>query len=339
MAGLPRELKEWLTRPGPPAYAGDGAATIALMNRLRIEYEGHPRIRLCYGPAGPQWVTDELWKCLAEDAGKSDLGLHLHALESPAQAAACAELYPDGVFRHLEALGAMTPRTVIAHGVWVDDADMEVIARTGATVVRNPGCNLRLRNGIAPLTRYLEHGVRVALGTDNAALADDEDLLKELRLAALLAREPDWNGRAPPTAGDLMAAVTVNGAVAAQVAADVGTLDAGMKADLIAVSLDRVRRPYLDPDMPIVDASLARATGADVRLTMVDGRVVYRDGRHALLDIEEVEREARETALAARQPKDLKNVDRMAALHRHMAEHNRGKAARNDEDRTSERKP
>ena len=321
MAGLPGDIKDWLSRPGPPAYAGDGAATIALMARLRHDYAGHPRIRLCYGPAGPQWVSDGLWKCLADDAERSGLGLHLHALESPAQAAACAALYPQGVFTYLENLGAMTPRTVIAHGVWVTDADMDVIARAQATVVRNPGCNLRLRNGIAPLARYLERGVRVALGTDNAALADDEDLLKELRLAALLAREPDWNGRAPPTTGNLLEAVTVNGAVAAQVAPDVGTLEPGKKADLIAISLERVRRPYLDPDMPVVDAILARAAGADVRLTMVDGRVVYRDGRHTFVDIEDVERQARESALAAHRPTDPANVDRSVTLHRHMLEH------------------
>ena len=326
MAGLPRDVRDWLTRPGPPAFAGDGAATVSLMQRLRGDYGGHPRIRLCYGPAGPQWVSDALWRCLAEDAGNEGLGIHLHALESPAQAAVCAELYPEGVFKHLEGLGAMTPRTVVAHGVWVDDADMEVLARTGATVVRNPGCNLRLRNGIAPLSRYLQHGVRLAIGTDNAALADDEDLFRELRLGALLAREPDWTGAKPPTTSDLLAMATVNGAVAAQAAPDVGTLEEGRKADLIAVSLDAVRRPYLDPDMPILDASLARASGRDVRLTMVDGRVVYRDGRHTLLDMESVANEARRAALAARRPGDPRNTDRMLALRRHMSEHYRSSA-------------
>ena len=217
----------------------------------------------------------------------------------------------------------MGPRTVIAHGVWARDADMEVLARTGATVVRNPGCNLRLRNGVAPLSRYLEHGVRVAIGTDNAALADDEDLLRELRLDALLASEADWNGRPVPSTGDLLAMATVNGAVAAQVAPDVGTLEPGRKADLMALSLERVRRPYLDPDMPIEDASLARAAGADVRLTMVDGRVVYRDDRHTLLDIEEVEQEAAAAADAARLQPDPKKVACTRTLRHHVTEHYR----------------
>lgn len=321
LAGLPDDLKTWLTRSGSPPYAGDASATIALMSRLLADYGGHPRLRFCYGPAGPQWVSDGLWRRLTEDAAKHDLGLHLHALESPAQAAACAELYPDGVFHHLAELGAMTPRTVVAHGVWVKDADMEILARTGATVVRNPGCNLRLRNGIAPVGQYLEHGVRLAVGTDNTALADDEDLLRELRLAALLAREPDWSGRPSPNAATLLTMVTVNGAVAAQTSPDVGTLEPGRKADLVALSLDRVRRPYLDPDTPILDAVLARAQGSDVRLTMVDGCVVYRDGRHSLFDIEDVEHAAAAAAGEARRPADPENVGRTRALRDHLVQH------------------
>lgn len=190
-----------------------------------IQTDHRPRIRFCYGPAGPQWVSDNLWSALAKDATTKGLGLHLHALESPAQRAAAAELFPHGVFAYLERLGAMNSQTVIAHGVWVDDADMEVIARAGATVVRNPGCNIRMRNGIAPMARYLKHGVRLAIGTDNVSMDDDEDLLQELRLAGNLGREPDWNGSPPPSIDDLLSMATTNGAVAAQFAPDVGTLE------------------------------------------------------------------------------------------------------------------
>ncbi len=323
LAGLPDNLRRWLSQPGPSPYAGDADATIALMGRLLADYAGHPRIRFCYGPAGPQWVSDELWTRLARDADRRGLGLHLHALESPAQAAVAAELYPDGVFAHLEHLGAMNSRTTIAHGVWVTDREIDVIARTDATVVRNPGCNLRLRNGIAPLARYLARGVRVAIGTDNAALADDEDLLKELRLAALLARTPSWHGDPPPSSTDLLAMSTVNGAVAAQIAPDVGTLELGKRADLIAISLQRLREPYLDADMPVTDALLARATGLDVRLTMVDGRIVYRNGEFVSLDRRALEQQAAAAALAARLPHDPENRHRARAFREHLASHYR----------------
>jgi cytosine/adenosine deaminase-related metal-dependent hydrolase len=321
MAGLPVELKAWLARPGTPAYAGGAESTIALMGRLRTDFGGDSGIRLCYGPAGPQWVSDELMSALARDADANGLGLHLHALESPAQRAAAGELFPSGVFTHLRKLGALNERTVIAHGVWVNDADLAELARAGATVARNAGCNLRLRNGIAPLARYLAHGVRVAVGTDNAALDDNEDLLSELRLAGCLGREPDWNGAASPTTDQLLAMATVNGAVAAQFAPDVGTLEIGKRADLVAVSLERTRSPYLDPDMPLLDAFLARAQGSDVRLTMVEGRIRYRDGRLVGLDLESIEQAAAAAAASARRPLDPLQRDRAAQLHDHLFRH------------------
>jgi cytosine/adenosine deaminase-related metal-dependent hydrolase len=326
MAGLPPDLKEWLLRPGAQLYAGDAAGTISLMDRLLADFGKHPRIRLCYGPAGPQWVSDHMWSALARDAASKGLGLHLHALESPAQRAAATQLFPEGVFNRLEKLGAMTSRTVIAHGVWVDDADMEVIARTDATVVRNPGCNLRMCNGIAPIARYLKHGVRLAIGTDNVSMGDDEDLLAELRLAGCLGREPDWNAPPPPSVDQLLAMATVNGAIAAQFAPEVGTLDPGKRADLVAISLERTCLPYLDPDMPLLEALLARAQGNDVRLTMVDGRILYRDGRLSGVDLDEIEQAAVATARLARRPKDSANRERALRLHDHLRRHYEGVA-------------
>jgi cytosine/adenosine deaminase-related metal-dependent hydrolase len=327
MAGLNDGLRTWLSRSASAAYAGDAAATVRLMDRLLSDFGSHSRIRFCYGPAGPQWVSDELWRLISRDADAKGLGLHLHALESPAQRAAAAELYPDGVFRHLERLGAMTPRTVVAHGVWVDDQDMAVLERSRCTIVRNPGCNIRMRNGIAPLARYLAHGIRVAIGTDNCTMTDDEDLLAELRLAGHLAREPDWNGPPPPGVDDLLAMATVNGAIAAQFGDEIGVLEPGKRADIAAFSLRHTREPYLDADMPLLEAFLARARGSDTRLTMVEGRILYEDGRFADASLIEAEGIAAEAARAARLPPDPADRERASRFQRHLCNHYRAVTA------------
>lgn len=321
IAGLPDDLKTWVSKSPAAAYAGDGAATIELMHRLRRDFSSHPRIRFCYGPAGPQWVSDDLWRLIARDACDNSIGIHLHALESPAQKAAASELFPHGTFAHLDDLGVMTPGTVIAHGVWVDDADLAVLARTGATVVRNPGCNIRMRNGIAPLASYLRRGVRVAIGTDNCSMNDDEDLLAELRLAGHLAREPDWNGPPPPCIDDLLAMATVNGAVAAQFGDEIGVLEPGRRADIVAFSLHRTGHPYLDPDMPLLEAFVARAQGSDVRMTMVDGRVLYRDGRYSDISLDELEGQAAAAAEAARLPRNPADSDRTQMYRQYLYDH------------------
>ena len=85
-AGLPGDLKQWLATPGRPAYAADGPATVALMRRLQADFTDDQGVRFFYGPAGPQWVSDSLWRLLAEDAAEYGLGLHFHGLNRPLNA-------------------------------------------------------------------------------------------------------------------------------------------------------------------------------------------------------------------------------------------------------------
>jgi 5-methylthioadenosine/S-adenosylhomocysteine deaminase len=162
--------------------------------------------------------------------------------------------------------------------------------------------------------------VRMAVGTDNCALSDDEDLLGELRLAAALAREPDWNAP-PPNVDQLLEMATANGAVAAQFAAQAGTLEPGKAADLVAISLARTRHPLLDADMPLLEAFLARAQGGDVRLTMVDGRILYDHGKFPHLDLSEVEQAAVRSACNARRPAVAADRDHTAELSLHLHRH------------------
>ena len=120
---------------------------------------------------------------------------------------------------------------------------------------------------------------------------------------------------------------TVNGAIAAQFAPEVGTLERGKRADLIAISLKRTSLPYLDPDMPLLEALLARVHGSDVRLTMVDGRILYRDGRFLELDLDEIEQAAVSTARLARRPKDPANRHRTVDLQDLLRRHYEGVTA------------
>ncbi|HVY21108.1 MAG TPA: amidohydrolase family protein [Bauldia sp.] len=325
--GLSPSLRDWVCGSGKNAYAGDGVATIALMDRLLADFGSDPGVRLLYGPAGPQWVSDGLWRELAADALSKNLGIHFHGMESAAQQLATRELFPEGAYAHLESLGALSPRTTIAHAVRVNDADIEVIARTGATVVRNPACNLRVRSGIAPMAQFLAKGIKVAIGTDNISLRDDEDLLGELRLADLLARSPALDGLPAPSTAQLLEMITVNGAHAAGFGDETGTIVVGRSADLVAVSLDSTRHPYLDDDMPLMMAFLTKASGADVRMTIVAGRIVYADGEFPGLDIAEVEANAVATAIAARRARDPEAPARTALLMGALNKHYRDLAS------------
>ena len=321
LAGLPDDLRQRLSEAKRRPYAGDGPGTVALMDRLLADYGNHPRIKLLYGPAGPQWLSDDHFRCLVDAAGAQGVGFHLHCLETRAQRAALDRMYPDGVLAHLDGLGVLSPRSSLAHCVFLSPADMDVAAARGITIVHNPGSNLRLHNGAAPVAEFVERGIPVAIGTDNRALEHGEDLLKEIRLAQGLARSPEWDGPPPLGPSDLLAMATVNGARAAMAEDEVGTLEAGMKADLIAISLDRAVGAYLDGDVPILEAVLARAEGRDVRLTMVEGRVLFKDG--ALLSIDEASVRERARLAAEASNKKIKTSDRRLAqiLCDHLRDH------------------
>lgn len=295
LARLPADLRA-LIGAGKPGYLPLDE-TIDLMARLGAEYAGHPRLTFAYGPAGPQWVSDEAWRRLAADAAARGVGLHFHLLESPAQAACCHILYPERVLVRLAALGAFETRTSAAHAVQATPEDIADALRFGLRIVVNPGSNMRLGNGPPPIAALMDAGLGFALGTDNCALDDNEDLLSELRLARLLGR------RSAAMAGDQLrmslAAATERGAEAAFLDGT-GRIEPGFKADLVAIDLSGVEGAYLDPDAQLLEAILARATGRDVVMTMVDGRILHRGGASPDADGDRIRAMARRTAAETR---------------------------------------
>jgi 5-methylthioadenosine/S-adenosylhomocysteine deaminase len=285
-----------LLHAAKPAYL-PLAATLDLMARLTEEYKDHPTIHFAYGPAGPQWVSDEAWGALAADAKARGLGIHFHLLESPAQAAAAKSLYPEGVLARLNALGVFETDVSAAHFVYGTADDIAHAARLGLMIVTNPGSNMRLGNRAPPIAAMLDAGMHLALGTDNCALDDNEDYLSELRLGRLLGRTAASSNT--EQLRTFFSAATEAGARAAFVP-ETGRIEPGYRADLVAIDLSRIRGAYLDPDMPMFEAILARGTGRDVVMTMVGGRVLYQNGCFAEANMEEARRLAENTAAETR---------------------------------------
>lgn len=285
-----------LIRAAKPAYL-PLAGTMDLMARLTAEYDDHPTIRLAYGPAGPQWVSDEAWRALAADAKSRGVGLHFHLLESPAQAACAKALYPEGVLARLEALGVFQAEASAAHFVHATADDIAEAARLGVMIVTNPGSNMRLGNGPPPIAAMLDGGVGVALGTDNCALDDNEDYLSELRLGRLLARTTTCSNA--EQLRTFFAVGTEAGARAAFLS-NTGRIEAGHSADLVALDLSTAHGAYLDPETSVLEGIMARGTGRDVIMTMVGGRVLYWNGRFTVADMEEARRAAERTAAESR---------------------------------------
>ncbi len=223
----------------------------------------------------------------AEIAKAHGLRVHVHLSETEKEHEECKQrhggLTPAQLF---DACGVFDAPALAAHCVWVTEADMEILKAKGVTVATNPASNLKLGSGICNTNALLRRGINVALGTDSVASNNNLDMFKEMYLCALLPKgfyhKPDVVSER-----DVLKMATVNGA-AAQGRTDCGRVEVGCKADLIAVDLDTV---HMYPHNDTVNNLVYAASGEDVVLTMVDGRVLYQNGEYKTIDMEKVKYE------------------------------------------------
>jgi 5-methylthioadenosine/S-adenosylhomocysteine deaminase len=194
----------------------------------------------------------------------------------------------------LDRIGVLDPRTLLVHCVWVDAADIALIAEKGANVSHNPESNLKLGSGIAPVTAMLAAGVTVGLGTDGCASNNDLDLFATMDLAAKLHKVD----RMDPTVISAECAIrmaTIEGARALGLEREIGSLEPGKQADLIVID---TRQPHLTPMHHPASAVVYAAGGADVETVLVAGRALVRNRRLLTVDLEEAM--ARVEAIVAR---------------------------------------
>jgi cytosine/adenosine deaminase-related metal-dependent hydrolase len=167
--------------------------------------QGSAGFAVQYGPAGPHWVSEAGWRLIAERSAATGRRIHTHLLETLPQRRWLDREHDGHPLDWFDRLGLLNERLTVAHGVHLRPDECERLARAGATLVVNASSNLRLASGIAPGEAIRAAGLRFGLGLDGLSLADDEDMLAEVRLAASLLGG-FGHGRAGPSAADCLAA-------------------------------------------------------------------------------------------------------------------------------------
>ncbi len=241
------------------------------------------RVTFALGPHAPYSCSEDYLRQVAELAREHELGLHIHISESKFEQNLIRQQYRCTPAELLDKCGVLGPKTLAAHGVYLDDGDIALLAERGVSVATNPVSNLKLGNGIAPVPKLLAAGVNVALGTDGAASNNALNLFRELSFVALLHKGVTGDTTAVPAAEALKMA-TVSGAKALGLTG-CGEIKVGAAADLTVLDIDK---PWLRPRCDLLSSLVYCARGDEVTDVMVDGRFLLRKGELQTIDRERV---------------------------------------------------
>lgn len=246
------------------------------------------RITVMLGPHAPYTCPPDYLKKVVELARKLGAQIHIHLSETAGEVEDCHKLYGKSPIALMNELGVLDCGVLAAHCVHLSREDIELIAQKKVRIAHNPGSNMKLASGIAPVKELFEAGVCVGLGTDGAASNNNLDLLEETRLAALLHKVSTGDPTILPAATAVDMA-TKQGAEAVGLGGSIGRLETGYKADIVLIDM---HRPHWYPRHDRLSLLTYAANSSDVHTVIIDGKIVLAAGRLMTIDEEKIMWEA-----------------------------------------------
>ncbi|MDD4504389.1 MAG: amidohydrolase family protein, partial [Clostridiaceae bacterium] len=250
------------------------------------------RIKVMLGPHSIYTCSEAYLRKVAGKSRERRIPVQIHLSETKEEVKSCIEKHGSSPVRYLEAIGLLDERTVAAHCVVVDDADIDILADRKVNVVHNPGSNMKLASGVAPVVKMLSKGINVCLGTDGASSNNNLDMLEEMRMAAYIQKVYTDDPTALP-ADQVMRMATERGAKALGFE-NTGRLSVGSVADIIVLNTEKA---HYYPKYNIKSAIVYSGSSADVETVIIDGNLVMEGGHLITLDEERILYKAQKWAL------------------------------------------
>lgn len=276
----------------PTASSKDPLTTFELIREQAARYHGDELVRVLMAAHSTYASTEVQLHRAAELSLLWHLPVQIHCAETQKEALECISKHKMSQIAYLDELGLLSTRIGLVHMVWPQEGDFELLNRENVGVVLCPQSNLKLASGIPPVSRYIDEGIRVVLGTDGAASNNNLDIWEELRLAALLAKGTTLDPTRLP-AEQALRMVTIDSAKTWGMAEEIGSLEPGKKADLVVVDLSSAHN---EPVYDVYSALVYSAGASDVRDVFVGGTRVVSNGEVTTLDEKPVLEEARSWA-------------------------------------------
>jgi len=262
----------------PTSWARDSEEYFSKGLAVHDQYKNHALVRTNFAPHAPYTVGNETFQRMRILADELDAQIHIHLHETETEVNTAVATHGRRPIERMSELGLVTPSLSAVHMTQLTDVEISLLAEQGVSVVHCPQSNLKLASGFCPVARLLEAGVNVALGTDGAGSNNDLDMFGEMRTAALLAKGVAGDA-AVVSAQEALAMATINGARALGLAHEIGSLEAGKSADMIAVDLNSAAsQPVYHPISQLV-YSVSRDQVSDV---WVAGQPLLRNHRLSL---------------------------------------------------------
>ena len=253
--------------------------------RKALQRWSSEKVVLAVAPTIPHHCTDDFLIACRDLSREYEVGIHSHVAESKVQVVAGYKRYGKSLAAHIDDLGLVNERFTVAHGVWLDDEDMQRLGDRGASVAHNPGSNMRLGSGIADVRGMLTRKVNVGVGTDGANCADNLNMYEAMRLASFASKVqgPDWQRWI--TTDEVLRAATEGSARALGLEKQIGRIAPGYKADIVFLDLHHINWiPTNDP----VNALVHTEDGTSVHSVMIGGRMVVENRKLLTIDLPEL---------------------------------------------------
>lgn len=289
LSSLPDHLQRLLTTP-PPTGSLNGDNFVKVVSDLHARYD-NPMSKIGFGPLAPQWCTKELLVEIRRAADQLGAPIHIHALQSIFQKNYGLTSFGKTLIEYMEEIGFLGKGLTIGHCVWPTESDIELLAKTGTAVTHHPSCNLRVRNGIAPVFQMLQAGVVVGLGIDGKSINDDDDMIEEMKQCFLLHRITSLDLDSPYlTARQVFNMATENNSILLGYQGELGRLESGRLADMVLLNYQEMCHPFVDSSQDPIDTLLYRGIGRHVHTVLINGNIVVQDGKLQTLDEEMLEK-------------------------------------------------
>ncbi|QVK20710.1 amidohydrolase [Mycoplasmatota bacterium] len=253
--------------------------SIELYDNYNLAHNG--RIRVDFSIHAEYTSTEKIVRAYSLEAKKRNANVHVHVSETKKEHDECKDRRGKTPTKWFRDLGTLKTSCQFAHGVWLEDEDLEIIKENDVTVVHNPTSNMKLGSGFARVPKMIDMGINVTLGTDGTASNNNLNMFEEMHIAALI-HKGKQNDPTVLSAKDIIKMATVNGAKM-QGRLNSGLIVVGYKADIIALDF---KKPHLIPNLNHLEAIVYSAQGSDVCMTMVDGEIIYEDGNYLTIDVD-----------------------------------------------------